>query len=96
MGNVVQVSLVDFWDMLNRHDWFYTYSDDHSVYRRGQAHQDALEAVSKQSPEHAALFKGFHNYHFSGKPWNTPQEPKPERPSNEQPEQRTECGNAPG
>ena len=29
------VSLVEFYELLDRHDWTYQYSDDVSVWRRG-------------------------------------------------------------
>jgi len=74
------VSLQDYYNLLLWHDWFYMYSDDGRVYRKGEAEKARLEALAKQSPEHKALLEGFHKYHFSGKPWNTEQSPKPERP----------------
>ena len=34
----------DFADALRRHDWYYAYSDDHSVWRRGRDQAAALNA----------------------------------------------------
>ena len=34
----------DFADALRRHDWYYSYSDDHRVWRRGQDETAALKA----------------------------------------------------
>jgi len=34
--------------MLARHDWFYEYSDDHSVWRRGQAQLDAINEEQRR------------------------------------------------
>ena len=31
-------------EMLARHDWYYDYSDDHSVWQRGQRENDAINA----------------------------------------------------
>ena len=31
-------------EMLARHDWYYDYSDDHSVWSRGQRENDAINA----------------------------------------------------
>lgn len=33
---------------LKKHDWFYNFSDDHSVYKRGQAEQKRLEALREK------------------------------------------------
>ena len=34
--------------LLARHDWFYDYSDDHSVWRRGQAQLDAINEEQRR------------------------------------------------
>lgn len=74
-------TLAKYWEMLNQHDWYYSYSDDGSVYRRGSEAEAKLLAIAKKSPEHQALFDGFRHHHFSGGPWNTEKAPKPEKPS---------------
>lgn len=33
---------------LKKHDWFYNFSDDHAVYKRGQAEQKRLEALREK------------------------------------------------
>ena len=36
--------------MLERHDWFYSYSDDHRYYKKGKAsHDNIMEAISTLS-----------------------------------------------
>lgn len=73
-------SLQEYWDQLDLHDWFYSYSDDNRVWKRGEAEKSALLAIAKSSPEHQALYDGFHKHHFSGKAWNTEKAEKPARP----------------
>lgn len=75
-----EVTLQQYWDSLNRHDWYYDYSDDHSVWQRGSAELSRLRAMSKQSPEHTAMFEGFKKHYFSGESWGTEKAPKPVRP----------------
>jgi hypothetical protein len=75
------VTLEQYWVMLNNHDWYYNYSDDPSVWRRGSNNEAKMVGTSKQSPEHEALYKGFVAHHFSGDPWKTEKQPKPERPT---------------
>lgn len=70
-------SLKEFWDQLNNHDWYYQYSDDNSVWRRGQAAREGLQRAAKTSPEHQKMYDGFfsHVFNHSGE-----EKPKPERP----------------
>lgn len=65
------VSLKDFDAQLAGFDWFYDYSDDHSVWERGCAAQSRVLAGAKQSPLHKALYDAWEKHHFTGKPWNT-------------------------
>jgi hypothetical protein len=77
---VEEVSLSDYWDMLNKHDWWYEFSDDRRVYNAAACQDKYLRAVAKQSQEHQSLFEGFHRHHFTGKPWDNEQSPKPAKP----------------
>lgn len=78
---VEQLTLQAFYDRLERHDWYYDWSDDNSVWRRGRAEATALKAISQQSPEHMALFTAYSVHKFTGKPWGNEQQPKPGRPA---------------
>jgi hypothetical protein len=62
-----------FYDRLNRHDWLYEYSDDGSVYAKGNAEHRALQSVRTASPENATMYLAFQDYHFG-------KYSKPERP----------------
>lgn len=68
------MTLSEFYTKLAYHDWYYQYSDDHGVWRRGQDAYDRLVDLSKQSPEHKKLFEDYAAYVFSGNP-------KPEVPA---------------
>lgn len=74
------ISLRDYWDSLNRHDWYYDYSDDHGVWKRGSSERSRLRALSMQSREHRDMFDKFHAHYFSGEGFGTSKQPKPERP----------------
>lgn len=54
-----KVKLSVYWDMLNQHDWYYQYSDDPGVWRRGQAAQERIRMFADQSPQHRELYDGF-------------------------------------
>lgn len=75
-------SLKEFYDLLERHDWFYSYSDDHSVWLAGTRRVDELRAIAaKGGQEYADLLKAYEDHMFTGKSWNTEQAPKPVRPA---------------
>lgn len=77
------MSLADFWDKCDRHDWFYMYSDDHSVYQRGMTAQNELEKIANSSVGLREIYDGFRTHHFTGKPWGNEKQPKPKYPGDE-------------
>ena len=53
-------SLNEFWKMLHNHDWTYEYSDDGSVWRRGQKQFDEIQYVVKNGTlEHKELYNQY-------------------------------------
>ena len=74
------VTLAQYYDMLEAHDWYFDWSDDGSVWRRGQANVDKLVAIAEQSPEYEQLFMAYREHMFTGEPWDSPRAPKPDRP----------------
>jgi len=56
----------EFYSELLRHDWFYEYSDDHSVWRRGSQNQDYLRKKSYESLDYFKMFREYSKY-ISGK-----------------------------
>ena len=56
-------SLNEFWKMLHNHDWTYEYSDDGSVWRRGQKQFDEIQYVVKNGTlEHKELYNQYSEY----------------------------------
>lgn len=82
MSTDIKVSLADFWDMLNSHDWYYDWSDDHRVWQAGRTVKEKLVLISGQSDTHKALYDGFTSHYFSGDAWHTEKKQKPEKPQN--------------
>jgi hypothetical protein len=76
-----QVSLLEFYEMLERHDWYYPFSDDGRVYNNGKRAEDTLHKIASQSSEHKELFDAFEKHFFTGEPWNNERAPKPEKPA---------------
>lgn len=69
-----EVTLREFYARLGAFDWWYEYSDDPGVWRRGNDGKAKLRAIAGQSPEHAALFKAWEDYQMRNGP-------KPEVPA---------------
>ena len=79
-GKLDLMTLTEYWDALNAHDWYYEYSDDGRVWAKGEAAWNRLTEICHQSPEHKALRQAFIDHYYSGPPWNNVQAPKPIRP----------------
>lgn len=80
--SVREMTLADYWDKLNRHDWYYAMSDDHGVWLAGERAVKELNALADVGGEEwQALRVAFAQHYFSGPPWETEQSAKPERPA---------------
>lgn len=71
------MTLKEFYQELEKHDWYYDMSDDHGVWERGTANKRRLEGIAEESEEHRKLYEGFSQHYFSGEPWGTEKKPKP-------------------
>lgn len=60
------MSLKDYYQKLESHDWYYDYSDDYTVWSRGHRIHQQLKEISKLSKEHEQLYKEFVDYIFHG------------------------------
>lgn len=75
------MSIEAFYEALERHDWFFGWSDDPRAYRDGTASYAALEVEARAGGESFQLLMAeYSKYCFSGEPWNTPKHPKPPAP----------------
>lgn len=77
------MTLQEFYDELNSHDWYYMYSDDHRVWSAGERDRKRLQELSKQIEGGQKLYEEFFEHHFSGEIFGTTEAPKPERPSSD-------------
>ena len=75
------VSIEEFYESLERHDWYFGWSDDPRAYREGTVSYAALEEVARAGGESFQLLLNEYSKHcFTGKPWGTAQHPKPPAP----------------
>lgn len=77
------MTLAKYYDLLDKHDWYYEYSDDNSVWRQGLSYSNMLIRISNEKPEYKEMYLAFKAHHYSGKPWPTEQSPKPNKPIGE-------------
>lgn len=81
-------SLNKFWRMLRNHDWTYNYSDDHSVWRRGETEICAIRAVVEEGgEEYKKLFDAYSAYAWR-KDDSIQQPKRPERSNEDQKQDR--------
>jgi hypothetical protein len=74
------VTLAEYYEMLERHDWFHMMSDDGSVDRKGEENYRKLAKIAERDPMKLQLLKDYGEYMFSGDPWSDVKKPKPVRP----------------
>jgi len=75
------MNLTNYYDMLVRHDWYYTYSDDHRYYLRGRDKEiELLKIAGELGKEYKDLYDSFHHYYFKETVWSEDSYPK--RPTN--------------
>jgi hypothetical protein len=72
-------SLYQFHKMLERHDWSYDYSDDSSVWRKGQQQEKAImDAIKKGGQPYQDLYDKYVNQEKSGEKLEAPQKDRAE------------------
>lgn len=67
-------TLNEFYDMLQKHDWFHEMNDTYKDTMAGRKELKVIERVSLQSKEHEELYDSYHDYIFGVNI------PKPKRP----------------
>jgi len=58
------ITLEEYWDQLNSHDWQYEFTDDHSVWLAGNVSREKLLSNRHKSIEHTKLYDKFHLWAF--------------------------------
>lgn len=79
------VSLSEFYDMLENHNWFYEFSDQTSTWVDGDFKHSEIRRMANTSKEHKQLYDNYKRYVFSGEPWGIDKIEKPKRPCENQP-----------
>ena len=61
-NNDSNITLNDFLNELDKHDWYYGYSDDGVAYKKGSENSIRLRAIAEQSAAYEALYKKYIEY----------------------------------
>jgi hypothetical protein len=57
-----KLTIIELYDLLEKHDWYYMYSDDGNVYRRGAEASHKLQAVIQENDHFIALYNEYIDY----------------------------------
>ena len=71
------MTLIEYFDRLEMHDWYHEFSDSHSTWTKGQKDLEELKCYRKFGDKYDKMFQDFKAYHFSGDMFDTPKAPKP-------------------
>ena len=74
------MTLAEFYDACEHHDWHHAMSDDGAVHRRGQEAEAKLVRESYTSPEKRAIYDERYDYVHSGPAYGSEKAPAPVRP----------------
>lgn len=55
----------EYVEMLDHHDWHYDYSDDHSVWRRGNDAYKRITDMAKKDPTYQEILSTFSAYVYA-------------------------------
>lgn len=68
----MECSIVEYFEMLKNHDWYFEMSDDQSVWKEGsEYHQHLLNIANEKQADYKRMFDAFEQAYFSGEPWGT-------------------------
>lgn len=71
------MTLKEFFQELETHDWYYAWSDDSRVYRSGSANEERLRKEALTDPVKARMIDDWSKHMFNGEAWSTVQPPRP-------------------
>jgi len=54
----------EFFKLLEKHDWFYQYSDDHRAWTKGRDEAGRLQAIIQEDPLFTRMYLAYSDYMF--------------------------------
>ena len=58
-GLVSSENIREYFNRLRNHDWYYDYSDDHSVWKRGNESRDRLLNTAAENTQYKEMYNEF-------------------------------------
>lgn len=69
----MECSIVEYYEMLKNHDWYYDFSDDHLVWTSGNASKCELELIAEtKGLDYKRMYEEFKAAMFSGDAFGNP------------------------
>jgi hypothetical protein len=62
------MNLVEYFKELQSHDWYYEYSDDHSVWTKGKNNLGRLQAAAQENEAMLRMYNDYADYVFNKMP----------------------------
>ena len=59
------MKIAEYFKELEKHDWYYNYSDDHSVWRKGNENTKRLQAIAQEQPILGRMYTEYSTWIFS-------------------------------
>jgi hypothetical protein len=56
------LTIEELYDIMEKHDWYYMYSDDGNVHRRGREASQKLQAMVQENKHFLALYNEYSDY----------------------------------
>ena len=54
----------EFFSLLEKHDWFYQYSDDHRAWEKGSTESKRLQAIIQENDMFTRMYLAYSDYMF--------------------------------
>jgi hypothetical protein len=57
----------EFFKLLEKHDWYYHYSDDHRAWEKGSKESKRIQAIAQEIPLFLEMYRDYSNFVFTPK-----------------------------
>ena len=57
----------EFFKLLETHDWYFQYSDDHRAWTKGQAEASRIQSIAQEVPLFLDMYRDYSNFVFAPK-----------------------------
>ena len=58
------MNTTEFFELLESHDWYYEYSDDHKAWTKGSIERKTIQAIIQEDPLYTKMYLAMSDYMF--------------------------------